>query len=73
MIVRQFQGSGEEGGQTAEDQVTRFEEEIGLRHNPDDDALAQLREFQISQGIDPDEKKADLEKEVPWWEKDTEL
>jgi hypothetical protein len=68
-----MEGSGEEGGDTAEDQVRRFEEQIGLRHNPDDDALAALRAFQISQGIDPDKKKADLDAMTPWWEKDTEM
>lgn len=73
MIVRQFQGSDEEGGDSAEDQVQRFEEEIGLRHNPDDDAMAALREYQRSMGIDPDKQKTDVEAEKPWWETDTEL
>lgn len=73
MVTRQFQGSDEEGGDTAEDQIRRFEEEIGLRHNPDDDAIAALREWQMSQGINPDAQKIDIEAEKPWWTKDTEL
>lgn len=73
LITDTMTGSGEEGGDTPEEQVQRFEEQIGLRHNPDDDAIAALRAFQISQGIDPDKKKVDIEKEIPWWEKDTEM
>lgn len=73
LITDTMTGSQEEGGDTAEDQVRRFEEQIGLRHNPDDDALARLRAMQIAQGIDPDKKKVDIEKEIPWWEKDTEM
>lgn len=73
LITDNMTGSQEEGGDTAEDQVERFEEQIGLKHNPDDDALAQLRAFQLAQGIDPDKQKVDIEKEIPWWEKDTEM
>lgn len=73
MVVRNFQDSMEEGGDTAEEQIERFEEKIGLRHNPEDDALAKLRAWQISQGIDPDKAKADVDAEKPWWEDDTEL
>jgi hypothetical protein len=72
-IAETFQGSNEEGGETAEDQLKHWEEQIGLRHNPDDDAKAALRAFQIAKGIDPDAKKADVEKDIPWWEKGQEF
>lgn len=73
MIAETFQGSNEEGGDTPEDELRRWEEEIGLRHNPDDDAIAALRAFQVSQGIDPDAQKADLDKDKPWWDRDVEF
>lgn len=73
VLVRNVRDSQEEGGDTAEEQIQRFEEQIGLRHNPEDDALAQLREWQISQGIDPDKAKTDVDAEKPWWEDDVEL
>lgn len=73
VLVRGVRDSPEEGGDTAEDQIQRFEEQIGLRHNPEDDALAKLREWQISQGIDPDKPKVNVDAEKPWWEDDVEL
>lgn len=73
MVVEQFQGSQEEGGDTIEDQVNRFEEQIGLRHNPDDDAVAALREWQLARGIDPDKASKEEVKPKNWWEGDHEL
>jgi hypothetical protein len=73
-VVRQFQPPMDEEGDSVEVQISRFEEKIGLRHNPENDAMAALRQWQISQGIDPDAKTDfDPNASKPWWEQDLEM
>lgn len=54
--VNRFEPSAEEDGPTIEEQIERFEEQIGQRVSAETKAMAQFRAAMIAQGLDPDAK-----------------
>lgn len=56
--VKDLQPPQEEGGETIEEQIVKFEENIGQRVSAEAKAMAVFRESMIARGLDPDAKPA---------------
>jgi len=75
--VKDIQPPAEEDGDTVEEQIIKFEENIGQRISSEAKAMARFRESMIARGLDPDAKpelspelKAKLEEDAMKSDKD---